>query len=128
MLRYSLGTTLLLIGPALTLVRAAQPAPALLPPDRPIEQVVDHYLDAALQQAKVRPAPQADDAALLRRLTLDLAGRIPTVSETAEYLAAGDPAKKAKLVERLLAAPGFVRHQAQEFFTLLSLEEKGRRA
>src|SRR4051794_844407 len=53
----------------------------LLPADRPIEQAIDHYLDTALKEAGVKPASQADDATLLRRLTLDLNGRIPTTAE-----------------------------------------------
>src|SRR6266545_2057526 len=105
-----------LVAPRLT---GTEPAPALLPPDRPIEQAVDHYLAAGMKAAKVQPAPAADDAALLRRLTLDLNGRIPTVAELADYLADSAPDKKIRLVERLLASSAFVRHQAQEFATML---------
>lgn len=91
----------------------------LLPADRPLEQVVDHYIAAQLKEAKIPPAPPADDAALVRRLTLDLVGRIPTVAETDAYLSSVEPDKKIKLVERLMASPGFARHQAREFQTLL---------
>lgn len=91
----------------------------LLPPDRPIHEVVDHYLDVKIRQAKVRPAAPAADAALLRRLTLDLNGRIPTPAEVSDYLASTDPDKKVKLVERLMASPAFVRHRALEFATML---------
>src|SRR4051794_3345766 len=79
----------------------------LLPADRPIPDVGAHYLDEALRDANVSPAPPADDAALLRRLALDLVGRIPTVTETDAYLAATDPEKRVKLVDRLMASPGF---------------------
>jgi hypothetical protein len=96
----------------------------LLPADRAIEQVIDHYLDAALKTAGVQPAPAADDAAFLRRVTLDLAGRIPTLDELNEYLASPDAAKKLRLVERLMASPGFVRQQTQEFYTLMQLDEQ----
>src|SRR5206468_2871432 len=60
-----------------------------------------------------------DDASLIRRLTLDLVGRIPTVAETRAFVASSEPDKRVKLVERLMASPGFVRHQATEFDTLL---------
>lgn len=103
---------------ALLAPRAAA-AEALLPPDRPVEQAVDHYVGAPLKAAKVAPAPPADDAELLRRLTLDLNGRIPTPGELADYLADTAPDKKLRLVERLLAAPAFVRHQALELATFL---------
>src|SRR5207244_415646 len=100
---------------------------ALLPPDRSMALVVDHYIDAALAEAKLHAAPPADDATLLRRLTLDLIGRIPTAAELADYLASKDPDKKTRLVDRLMASPAFVRHQALEFATLLQVETAGRR-
>jgi hypothetical protein len=107
-------------------VTADEPA-KLLPPDRPIEQVIDHYIGAGLRAAKVEPAPPADDAELLRRLTLDLAGRIPTVAELAEYLGSTDPDKKTKLVDRLMSSPDYVRHQTTELVTLLHNSDRPRR-
>ena len=58
----------------------------LLPPAKPIEDAIDHYIDAKLKAGDVTPASQADDATLIRRLTLDLVGRIPTVAETEEFV------------------------------------------
>ncbi len=92
----------------------------LLPADRPIHVVVDHYVAAKLTQAKLQPAPAASDANFIRRLTLDLAGRIPTTAEVRAYIAATEPDKAAQLVERLMSAPGFVRHQVTEFEWLLT--------
>lgn len=92
----------------------------LLPAARPIHEVVDHYVTAKLTQAKLKPAPAASDANFIRRLTLDLAGRIPTTAEVRAYVAATEPDKAARLVERLMAAPGFVRHQVTEFEWLLT--------
>jgi Protein of unknown function (DUF1549)/Protein of unknown function (DUF1553) len=100
----------------------------LLPADLPIEQVIDHYLDAALQEAKIQPASQADDWTLIRRLTLDLNGRIPTVAEATNYVADQDTDKKNQLVERLIASPAFVRQQAQEFFAFLNATDDARKA
>ena len=95
---------------------ARQIAAADLPPaDKPIEVVVDQSIDAAIASAGVAPAPPADDAALIRRLTLDLVGRIPTTGEVDEYVKATDSRKRAKLVDRLMASPGFARHQAALF-------------
>src|SRR5262245_10022230 len=105
----------------LLLLAAASPAFAdeLLPPTKSIEEVVDHYVEARLQQENVTPAPQAEDANLVRRLTLDLAGRIPTAAEASAYAESTDPAKRVQLVDRLLASPAFVRHQANEFDVML---------
>jgi hypothetical protein len=99
----------------------ASPAAAeeLLPPDRPIPEVIDHYIDVKLKQAGIAPAPPADAATLVRRLTLDLAGRIPTAAEARAYIDSKDPDKRAKLTDRLIASPDFVRNSATEFDTLL---------
>src|SRR6266542_2972729 len=99
--------------PLLCLLASATLAHAddLLPPDKPIPEVIDHYIKAALQQENVSPAPLADDARYLRRVMLDLVGRIPTVDELKTYTSSKDPNKKVLLVDRLLATPAFVRQQ-----------------
>jgi hypothetical protein len=97
----------------------------LLPPDKPIEEVVDHYIDARLKEEGITPSPPADDANFIRRLTLDLVGRIPTVAENRAYVAATNPDKRIQLVERLMASPGFVRHQATEFDVMMMYGSQG---
>jgi hypothetical protein len=42
---------------------------------------IDHHLSAQWSALKVQPAPLAEDAEFLRRVFLDVAGRIPSVSE-----------------------------------------------
>ncbi len=100
-------------------------AAELLPPDRSIAEAVDHYIDETLRREGVKPAPAADDAGLIRRLTLDLAGRIPTAAESRAYVESTDPRKMVRLVERLMASPGFVRHQAAELDAMLMAGERG---
>src|SRR5438105_2439659 len=117
-------STLLLL---LILSPAAVAQTKLLPATTAIEQAVDHYIDAKLKEEKVTPAPSADDAAILRRLTLDLNGRVPTVGEMNEYLASTDPAKKTKLVDRLLESSAFARHQAQQFHAFMQYSDGNRR-
>jgi hypothetical protein len=101
------------------LTASSMPAADLLPADRPIAEAIDHYVGLKLKQAGVGTAAQADDATLVRRLTLDLAGRIPTPAEAKGYIDSKDPDKRAKLIDRLMAAPDFVRHGATEFDALL---------
>lgn len=103
-----------LVGAA-NAVRAGE----LLAPDRPIPEVIDFYLDQKLKMAKVTPAPQADDATIVRRLYLDLAGRIPTSAEAREFVNSEDSQKRDKLTQALIASPDFVRHNATEFDAFL---------
>ena len=109
------------------LVASAIPATAgeLMPPDRPIEEVVDHYVDAGLAAAGAKAAPEADDATIVRRLTLDLLGRIPTAAELRAFVESTDPEKRSKLVDRLMGSPGFARHQADSLDAILMAGAKG---
>ncbi len=97
----------------------------ILPPERAIEEVVDHYVDAGLEKDGIGPAPAADDGTLIRRLTLDLAGRIPTAAEARAYVGSEDSEKRVRLVDRLMRSPGFVRYQADAFDTMLMAGVRG---
>jgi hypothetical protein len=97
----------------------------LLSARQPVEAVVDHYVDALLKQDGITPAAQADDATLIRRLTLDLVGRIPTSAEADDYVQSTDSNKRAKLIDRLMASPGFVRFQAAQFDAMLNSTTPG---
>ncbi len=116
-------SALLLVLAALSPLQAQDPV--LLPPSKSIEEVIDHYIDAALAEANVKPAPFVDDAGFLRRVTLDLAGRIPTAAEVQAYVSSTDADKKVKLVDHLLGTPSYVRHQASEFDAMLSANRPG---
>ena len=91
-----------------------------IPVGRPIEEAVDRLIDARLSAKGVLAAPQVDDAALIRRLTLDLVGRVPTEVEARAFVASKDENKRHALVERLLSSKGFVEHQASELDTILT--------
>ncbi|HVK15302.1 MAG TPA: DUF1549 domain-containing protein [Fimbriiglobus sp.] len=109
-----------LLAAIATLAVPAARGGELLPATRPVEQAINHYVDALLTRDEITPAPQADDATLVRRLTLDLVGRIPTVAEADGYVKATDPDKRAKLVDQLITSPGFARFQAVQFDAMLT--------
>ena len=69
----------------------------------PVSTIVDDEITAALQARKINPAPRAGAAELLRRIYLDVLGRIPTASETADYLDDSHPDKHHRLIDQLLA-------------------------
>jgi hypothetical protein len=70
----------------------------------------DHYLAARWQAAGAKPALAADDAEFLRRVSLDLTGTIPPVSEVRAFLADSTPDKRRRLIDRLLNSPLYVSH------------------
>jgi hypothetical protein len=59
---------------------------------------------AAAWGKDVQPAPLADDATFFRRVHLDLAGRIPSVTEAQDFLDDDRPDKRRLWVERILRA------------------------
>lgn len=73
---------------------------------------IDRHLAAHWEAQGIVPAPAADDATFHRRAMLDLAGRIPTASETESFLADPSPDKRAALLAGLLESPEFVAHFA----------------
>jgi hypothetical protein len=80
---------------------------------------IDARINERLKQNGVTPAPRADDAEFLRRVMLDLAGRIPLPSEVHAFLDDQTPDKRAKLVDRLLAGPGYINHYTNVWRALL---------
>jgi len=68
---------------------------------------IDHFIFAELERRGLEPAPAADRAVLVRRLTLDLTGLPPTPEEIDGFLADDAPGAYERLVDRLLASPRF---------------------
>src|SRR5262249_55057102 len=91
---------------------------------------IDQLIDAKLQKLKIQPSPLVDDAAFLRRVSLDLTGQLPGPQEIRAFLA--DPSKttRAKLIAKLIASPAYVDHWTLKWGDLLQnstkyLGEKG---
>jgi hypothetical protein len=69
---------------------------------------IDQIIALKWDQNKVRPTFPADDATWLRRVWLDVAGKVPPPSEVRRFLRDPSPDKRQKAVERLLDSPGYV--------------------
>jgi hypothetical protein len=80
---------------------------------------IDQLVEAGLKDAGVEPAPLADDAEFLRRVYLDVAGRVPAVSEARAFLTSKDPDKRRKLVDKLLQSPAYSANFANVWRALL---------
>jgi hypothetical protein len=74
---------------------------------------IDRFLDDRLAQEQVVAAPLADDAEFFRRVSLDVAGRVPRVAALREFLADTRPDKRRRAVDDLLAGPAYVAHFAR---------------
>src|SRR5579872_92850 len=69
---------------------------------------IDSYVFAALQANHITPAPKTTDWEFIRRVTLDLTGRIPTPARVLSFAADTTPNKRATLINELLASPQWV--------------------
>ncbi len=103
----------------------AVPAGELLPADRKIPEVIDHYINETLKTKHIKPATLAGDLVILRRTTLDFAGRIPTWAEVEDYLHSSQADKRTQMVDRLLASPDFAFHHANELEAALMERHAG---
>jgi hypothetical protein len=79
---------------------------------------LDAFVLAKLEGAGLKPAPDTDRAAFIRRATLDSWGVIPTTEEVAQF--ERDHSKQAyeHLVDRLLASPHYGERQARHWLDL----------
>lgn len=80
---------------------------------------LDPMLKAAWQEAGLKPAAPAKDEEFLRRVYLDVLGRIPTVAEAREFLAAKGADKRARLVDHLLEHVDYPKNFATEWTNAL---------
>jgi hypothetical protein len=98
--------------------------PAAADPPGPAAAAIDRLLAEHWRTVGIKPAATADDATQLRRVTLDLIGRVPTARERDAFAADTAPAKYPALVGRLVRGPEF----AWYFATVLDEVIQGRQA
>jgi cytochrome c553 len=79
---------------------------------------IDRFLLARLEKEKLHPSPEADRIVLVRRLTLDLTGLPPTISEVEQFASDKRPDAYQRLVDRLLARDAFGEHWARMWLDL----------
>ncbi|MBY0503641.1 MAG: DUF1549 and DUF1553 domain-containing protein [Bryobacteraceae bacterium] len=65
------------------------------------DNLVDRFVDAKAKADRVPMAAPAGDAEFLRRVSLDLTGRLPTVKAAREFLASRDADKRQKMIDSL---------------------------
>jgi len=75
-----------------------------------ITSKIDALVAAHHQQQGTELNPPVADEIFLRRVYLDVAGRIPTLQESTRFLESADRDKRAQLIDELLRSPGFASH------------------
>ncbi|MCE9529995.1 MAG: PSD1 and planctomycete cytochrome C domain-containing protein [Planctomycetes bacterium] len=78
-----------------------------------LAKFIDAEIYQPLKRANIPVSPQAADGEFLRRVYLDVIGRIPTRAEAAAFLDATHPDKRQKLIDSLLARPEYGQYWAR---------------
>ena len=66
------------------------------------EQIIDRHIFGALEKAGILPADSCTDSEFIRRVYLDLWGRLPDAAQVREFLADESSGKRHKLIDHLL--------------------------
>ncbi|MEZ5429767.1 MAG: DUF1549 domain-containing protein [Verrucomicrobiales bacterium] len=69
------------------------------------------------------PNPKTNDFQFVRRVYLDIAGRIPTFDEATEFLATSGADKRSKLIRKLLDSEGYAMHMFNYYSDLLRIRD-----
>ncbi len=100
------------------------PVPVLFPvsnqwgpqyPDVPIPTTIDELVVAKLRKLGEVPSDLCTDSEFLRRVSLDIAGTLPTSTETLDFLADKSSDKRSRKIDELLARPGHAAWWATRF-------------
>ncbi len=98
---------------------------AMVPLGAPVDNLpepsnyVDEHIFTKLKAVGMPPSEICDDSTFIRRVTIDLAGRLPTVEETKAFLADDNQSKRDKLIDRLLASTDYANYFANKWSALL---------
>jgi len=76
----------------------------------PLGEFIDQQIRQGWQDNEIEASAAASDEEWVRRIYLDLLGRIPTMEEAGKFLADESPRKRSVLVEELLENEDYVRN------------------
>jgi len=98
---------------------------AVIPLGAPVDSVpqsrnfIDDLVFANLRELGIPPSPVCDDATFLRRVSLDIAGRLPTLEESTAFLASTAADRREQAIEVLLSSPDYADFFAGKWTALL---------
>ena len=93
-----------------------KPVRAPVPPVETIgwaKTPIDAFILRRINMDGLHPSPEADKHTLIRRVTLDLTGLLPTPEEVKNFVEDTSPQAYEHLVDRLLASPAFGEQRAR---------------
>ena len=108
-----------------TVFRAVVPNPGAAPKfDFAEKTVVDKHTAKKWRELGISPSELCTDEQFIRRVSLDLTGTLPTPKEFRDFVADKDPAKREKLVDRLLETPEYAYFFANKWADVLRVKRR----
>ena len=89
--------------------------------------VIDALLARDWAANNLTPNAPADDSVFMRRIYLDVVGRIPTSREAEEFQASREEGRRAALIDKLLDSEGYVQNYFHYWADVLRVQSKGQR-
>jgi hypothetical protein len=107
-------------------VTVLNPRPGFVWKALPQHNYIDRLVDTKLERLRIQPSGPTDDATFLRRVSLDLTGRLPAPAAVRAFLADPSPSrtKRGKMIDKLIASPEYVDHWAVKWGDLLQSSRK----
>jgi len=87
---------------------------------------IDRMIQSEFRAHNIQQNPPSTDEQFIRRLYLDVLGRIPSYDEVTDFLDSKDPAKRRKTIDELLKHPGYVSHNYNYWADVLRLRTRER--
>ena len=88
---------------------------------------IDDLVARELRESKIEPAPLTTDEQFLRRVTLDLTGKLPPPAQVMAFVADKNPRKRAKTIDHLLDSDAFADHWARYWRDVIAARVQDRR-
>jgi hypothetical protein len=88
---------------------------------------LDAIIAKELQNDKIEPAALTTDEQFIRRVTLDLTGRLPEPADVEDFVKNRSSDKRAQLIDRLLGSEKYARHWAHYWREVLTARINDRR-
>ena len=111
-----------------TVFRATVPLGAEVASLPPVKNFIDEHVFGKLKALGIPPSAVCDDVTFLRRVTIDVAGRVPTADEVSSFLASDDPKKREQKIDRLLASTDYADYFANKWAAILRNKNVNRNA
>ena len=91
----------------------------------PVANIIDEHVFAKLQVLGLPASGICDDATFLRRVTIDISGRLPTIEEVDVFMEDPSPEKRSICIDKLLSGSDYADYFANKWAAILRNKRKG---